>query len=251
MSGVELRTWVTDMRVDSVVPMGTQALPPDGATSLVLCSVTQEAFVVGPRTRGTYFETIPAHRLKVRLRPGRAQTLLGVAAHELVDAVVPLKDLWGSVEGFEGLRKTLADRSAEADPERDAVVAEAVRTLPELGVAATAKALHVSERHLRTLFRDAVGLSPKQFARIERVRRVVASGATGSWARLAHELGYYDQSHLSTDFRAAMGIAPGAFAAGRYPDATPCHDMSTVPAAGGSAVDATGHPGSARPRARR
>ncbi|CCH34657.1 helix-turn-helix transcriptional regulator [Actinosynnema sp. NPDC047251] len=226
--GVELRAWVTDMKVESFTPTGTQALPPDGATSLVLCSASEEAFVVGPRTRGTYFDTVPAHRLKVRLRPGRARALLGVAAHELVDTVVPLRDVWGPVRGFDGLRKRLAERFATAELGRDAVVAQAVRTVPELGVAGAARALHVSERHLRTLFRDAVGLSPKQYARIDRVRRVVASGATGSWARLAHDLGYYDQAHLSAEFRAAMGITPGAFAAGRYPDATPCHDVSAA-----------------------
>ncbi|MBB5960331.1 AraC-like DNA-binding protein [Saccharothrix tamanrassetensis] len=219
---VDLRTWVTDVAVETVPPSGTQASPPDPATTLVFCSAAEEAFVVGPQTRGKYFRGAEAHRLKVRLRPGRARAVLGVAAHELVDRVVPLRDLWGSAVAPGELRRVLAERLAAVDPQRDALVTEAVRTVPSSGVAATARALHVSERHLRTLFNDAVGLSPKQFTRVERVRRVVASGKPGSWARLATELGYYDQSHLSAEFRATMGVAPGAFAAGRFPEAQPC-----------------------------
>lgn len=219
---MELTTWA-DVDVESVAS-GTRAAAPDAATSLVFCAGAEEAYVVGPRTRGKFYRAVPVVRWKVRLRPGRARAVLGVSAHELVDTVVPLRDVWGGLarRGFDGLRAALRERLVDVDPARDAVVAEATRVLPGLGVAATARVLHVSERHLRTLFREAVGVSPKQYARLERVRRVVASGRPGSLAHLAAELGYYDQSHLNAEFRAAMGVAPGAFAAGRYPDPTPC-----------------------------
>jgi AraC-like DNA-binding protein len=98
----------------------------------------------------------------------------------------------------------------------------AARLLRTRGVAETARALDVSERHLRTLFVRAVGLSPKQFARVDRVRRVVRRGGRGEWARLAAELGYYDQSHLTREFRATMGVSPGAYVAGELPAATFC-----------------------------
>jgi AraC-like DNA-binding protein len=54
------------------------------------------------------------------------------------------------------------------------------------------------------------------------VRRVVRRGGHGEWARLAAELGYYDQAHLSREFRAAMGVPPGAYLAGDLPAATYC-----------------------------
>lgn len=218
-----MSTWVSDIAVERFGRTGTLAHGPDPATTLVFCSRSEEAYVLGPRTRGRYFAGVEAHRLRVRLRPGMARAVLGVGVRSLVDQVVPLRELWGvAVGGVPGLRAELASRLASLDPRSDALVASAARLVPSWGVAGAAERLHVSERHLRGLFGEAVGLAPKQYARVERVRRAVASGGAGGWTRVAAELGYYDQSHLHAEFRATMGVAPGAFAAGRYPEAAPC-----------------------------
>lgn len=98
------------------------------------------------------------------------------------------------------------------------------------GVATAARRLHVSERHLRNLFVDGVGLSPKHFARIDRVRTVLAHARARPWADLAADVGYYDQSHLIGEFRRLMGVPPAAFRRGELPTATPCHaPTDTVP----------------------
>lgn len=99
-------------------------------------------------------------------------------------------------------------------PGRSDSVAEQVRT--------TARLLNLSERHLRDLFGDAVGLTPKLFARLDRVRAVLARPRQHR-AHLAAELGYYDQSHMTAEFRRIMGVPPGAFNAGRFPAPSPCH----------------------------
>lgn len=221
--GVDMSTWVSDIAVERFGDVETQALGPDPATALVFCSRSEEAFVLGPRTRGRYFAGVDAHRLRVRLRPGMARAVLGVGVRELVDGVVPLRELWGvSVGDPSRLRTALASRLASLDPRHDALVASAARLVPSVGVAGAASRLNVSERHLRTLFTEAVGLPPKQYAKVDRVRRAVATGGVGGWTRVATELGYYDQSHLNAEFRATMGVAPGAFAAGRYPESSPC-----------------------------
>jgi AraC-like DNA-binding protein len=68
-----------------------------------------------------------------------------------------------------------------------------------------------------------ISLSPKHFARIDRVRGVLASAGRRQRAQLANDTGYYDQAHLITEFRAMMGVPPGAFAnTGRLPAACPC-----------------------------
>lgn len=220
---MDMSTWVSDIAVERFEVDETQALGPDPATALVFCSRSEEAYVLGPRTRGRYFDGVDAHRLRVRLRPGMARAVLGVGVRELVDQVVPLRELWGvSVGRPSDLRAALASRLSSLDPRHDAVVASAAVLVPSVGVAGAASRLTVSERHLRTLFTEAVGLPPKQYAKVERVRRAVATGGTGGWTRVATELGYYDQSHLHAEFRATMGVPPGAFAAGRYPETSPC-----------------------------
>jgi AraC-like DNA-binding protein len=75
---------------------------------------------------------------------------------------------------------------------------------------------------LRNLFAGEVGLSPKRFARIDRVRGVLASAGRRQWAQLANDTGYYDQAHMIAEFRAMMGVPPGAFVAGRLPAVHPC-----------------------------
>ena len=82
-----------------------------------------------------------------------------------------------------------------------------------------------SDRHVRALFRRHVGVSPKQFARIERFRGLLR-GLSGvvidmefrgaplppqDWARLAGAHGYADQSHLVHEFRAMSDMTPSAY----------------------------------------
>ncbi|MFE2750829.1 helix-turn-helix domain-containing protein [Actinosynnema sp. NPDC059335] len=217
-----LRPWVEGIGSQSFEGR-TYVHAPDTATTLVLCTASEGAYVVGPRDRARYTAGRRARRVVVRLTPGRAQAVLDVPVDELVDRAVPLSELWGRPVGdVAALRAALLSRVAQADPGRSDLVHAAARMLRVRGVAETALALGVSERHLRTLFTRAVGLSPKRFARVERVRRVVARGGRGGWARLAVELGYYDQAHLSREFRATMGVPPGAYLAGNLPEATYC-----------------------------
>ncbi|WP_426537585.1 helix-turn-helix domain-containing protein [Streptomyces sp. UG1] len=89
-----------------------------------------------------------------------------------------------------------------------------------------ARDLAISERQLRSLFADGVGVSPKHFARINRVRTVLEQATTVSWAELAATTGYYDQSHMTADFRTLMGVPPRSFFTGRLPDAQPCRPFA-------------------------
>ena len=71
-----------------------------------------------------------------------------------------------------------------------------------------------SQRRFLTLFRAAVGLSPKRYARLVRFRsalaRVAARGVS-SWADLALAAGYSDQSHFNREFREFAGVTPGHY----------------------------------------
>jgi AraC-like DNA-binding protein len=71
----------------------------------------------------------------------------------------------------------------------------------------------VSERHLRRLFRETIGVSPKAFAKVTRFRRAVRAARAenhANWAAIAAEAGYYDQAHLIGEFRAIAGVTPRA-----------------------------------------
>ncbi len=81
-------------------------------------------------------------------------------------------------------------------------------------VSATARQQCVSERQLNRLFRERVGVSPKEFARIIRFQaavRQMQSGEALDWAALALESGYHDQSHFINEFKTFTGSTPTQF----------------------------------------
>lgn len=236
-----LRPWVSEVHGATFSPHATRRIArlPSGASSFVLCKPENGSVAVlaiGPNTAASYkpAQAVPLYRRFV-LRPGSARSLFGVALHELVDGAVPVEALWGK-SGAE-----LRDRLARMESEPDAAARMLERALLErldarrggaapsglLGRAvqalevggaeprqihALARSLRVSERKLRDLFRDEIGISPKKYERIARLRRALSRAGSVGWARLAAETGYYDQSHLTAEFRDLLGVTPRAFA---------------------------------------
>ncbi|WP_338701950.1 AraC family transcriptional regulator [Streptomyces sp. Q6] len=265
-----LRPWISDVGVTVPTAEGPRSAAhmPDAAVRLVLRTRPgggSDVMVVGPRTRAVYStgKRLPLC-LDLRIRPGAARPLLGVPAREVVGRTVPLAELPGPLTG--GMSRALGDLGGDAT--EDEVLAALARLLPgafaspapvdrsrgallraavdalsahpdrprRATVTEVARELAVSERQLRNLFTDGIGVSPKHFARIERARQLLAGAverepAQVPWAGLAQATGYYDQSHMAAEFRALFGVAPTAFVSGRLPAATPC--------TAGSALDAT------------
>ncbi len=201
---------------------------PESATSLVMTERDDgscAAVVVGPRLRAFYkaVAKMPSYT-RFTFRPGAARRFLGVGAYELSERAVSLDELWGAKVTTGAVESALIERAARARnvEARASVVERAARALEAnadevAGVAAVAKSIGVSERQLRQLFRDDVGISPKRFARIARIRRAAANAGRLGWAALAAEHGFYDQAHLNAEFRDLLGATPRDFAAGRVP----------------------------------
>ena len=83
----------------------------------------------------------------------------------------------------------------------------------ELTVRGLARHAGLSARRVEMLFRDDVGLSPKQTLRISRFQRALAlrrAGPSLTWGAIAVRAGYHDQAHLIHDSRDITGCTPGA-----------------------------------------
>ena len=167
--------------------------------------------------------------ITARLHLGASKAVLGVPASAVAGSVLALEELWGgaavqrlldrligvsdTTEAAAVMEAAIAERVALAEP-RDADVSlalEAAARLVSAKVSAVAVELGVSERHLRRVFREAIGMSPKEFARVARFRHAVRTAREGSrvsWAAIAAETGYYDQAHLIEEFRAIAGVTP-------------------------------------------
>ena len=73
----------------------------------------------------------------------------------------------------------------------------------------------INKRGLQRLFSQYVGVSPKwviQRYRLHEATELAAAGEMVDWAKLAVELGYYDQAHLIKDFKAMVGLTPADYA---------------------------------------
>lgn len=169
-----------------------------------------------------------------RLHLGTHEAVLGAAAPDLAGRVVALEDLWGAaateqlLDRLAGthdataaaaiLERAIADRIAVArQPGKHAQLAlDAAQLLASANVNAVACDLGMSERHFRRVFHQAVGVSPKMFAKLTRFHRALNAARQKSekdWASIAAAAGYYDQAHLIAEFRALAGETPRAFLA--------------------------------------
>ena len=85
----------------------------------------------------------------------------------------------------------------------------------EIKIGGLAEQLGLSERQFQRRFQKAVGLTPKQFARIRRFRvsmSNVLEEEPKAWGWVAAERGYADQPHLVREFSQLVGEPPTSFA---------------------------------------
>lgn len=78
-----------------------------------------------------------------------------------------------------------------------------------------AETVGLGVRQLQRRFARSGGISPKEFARIRRIRAaayVLVEDGSVNWADRALEMGFADQSHLTNEFNAVTGHSPGRFA---------------------------------------
>lgn len=169
-----------------------------------------------------------------KFRPAMFAPFASLPAVSLTGHVLPLGEIWGVaasarleteilgatrtaekvglLEAF--LRRRLPPRNAEA--ERAAHAAELALSDREVStVEDLADRCRLSVRALQRLFRRWVGAPPKwviRRARVQEAAERIADGGRVNWARLASELGYFDQTHLIKDFRAQVGLSPSEYA---------------------------------------
>jgi AraC-like DNA-binding protein len=218
---------------------------PDGCVDIVWVG-HESPVVAGPATIPIIAPLPPATLVVgARFRPGSAPAWLGCGAWELLNATVPLRDLWG-VGAREAVERVAAAGQARSRlavlqsvlagrlrglPAADPVVVEAVRRLAtdDCRVGAVARHAGLSPRQVLRRFRDWVGYGPKTLQRVLRLQRLLllaevggdaggnAGGGTGGGAglaALAAAAGYADQPHMTRDVAELAGLTPRALMAG-------------------------------------
>lgn len=192
------------------------------------------AIVTGPSAE---FNVISAadtsSTVGVSFKAGGAAPFIGVPPVHLFDRDVDLATLWGRALADEVRDRVLGSTSPEAmlavldealrrrhatDAATPPAVTWAVRRFQRahtpLTVADVVDRVGISHRRFIALFRDAVGLTPKRFSRLQRFQAILRGTRAGderTWAGLAAACGYSDQAHLAHDFRAFSGLTPSDY----------------------------------------
>jgi methylphosphotriester-DNA--protein-cysteine methyltransferase len=222
-----------------------QRVVPDGTAQLILnlahpfeswqdgeWSVQPRCFLAGQITGPLLLRpTGPAKMLGVRFLAHGAGRMLGTPMPETTGRILELADIAPQLS--RDLQRVCEIPSADAQADRadaifaawerrhgrpDPVVEHAVARLSSAPAppAVVAQGLGINLRQLERRFQSAVGLGPKQFARMRRFQRVFQAidNKHPGWARAAAECGYYDQAHLVRDFREFAGQPPSVLVAG-------------------------------------
>ena len=226
---------------------------PDGNTEIILdltekpqyiydnetlqeIQICRYAWVSGVRTKPI---TIPSGKgsrmLIVAFRKGRAFPFYQFPVRELTDTVVEADLVFG--RKFHELREQLlAARSPEQmfplvesfllqqagpklhgdTPTRciEYAVSSIVHKPTAQRLYELSREIGYSQKHFIDLFKQQVGVSPKQYLRIMRFQKAIGAienNESIQWSHFALESGYYDQAHFVHDFKCFSGFTPNEY----------------------------------------
>ena len=238
LSYIVLSYWEFTITGETTQPYIHEVFP-DGCISLTyyrnLTNTVSWLHVVGPR--------LDPFRVKVfagdtfwgaRLSPAACRRVLGCDPVTIQNHILPCAQILPhvadklfqelsagggfaeAVAAYDSCLHSLGVKPTDVDLQVAAAVRMIEANKGQIKIAKIAAAVGLSVRQLERRFRAVVGLTPKQFARLRRVRATaigLVEEAEMSLAARAAEMGYADQAHLTREFVAVTGRSPVAFAA--------------------------------------
>lgn len=185
------------------------------------------AVLAGPHARSTIIDTREQRWLAaVEFYSGGAGRFFSPMP-EFCNRMVQVGDVWG--HAGRSLRERLLDAPTPAAkfhvfedvllehlaPKFDPAMAYAVAHLKKGSpVTQVASRLGLLPRTLERRFSNSVGITPKRFARVYRLQRVlraVRRSTKPDWCRLAAEYGFTDQAHMIHEFRDLTDMSPSEY----------------------------------------
>jgi AraC-like DNA-binding protein len=156
-------------------------------------------------------------------RTGSFESLIGTEARSLHQRLLETPDALGRllcVENFL-LRRCLSGNAIH--PLINWTSQLLAASGGRIGIEQLVRESGYSRKHLATVFKEYIGLSPKRLARIHRfhaaLKTITATVDRRDWCQLALEAGYYDQAHLINEFRDLSGLTPREISRMARPDA--------------------------------
>ncbi len=182
------------------------------------------------------FITIPSGRdsemFIINFHKGKAYPFVEMPLDVLTDTVIDgqlvmtdaLLDLRGKLLEIADTRTRFleAERSLEKqflgrlrfNPFVDYAVNQLLYNPQLMTLEALSRKVGYSQKHLISIFKSHVGVSPKAFLRIMRFQgavQAIEQRKNVQWSTLALDSGYFDQAHFIHDFKTFSGFTPAEF----------------------------------------
>ncbi|MEW9677352.1 helix-turn-helix domain-containing protein [Lentibacillus sp. L22] len=191
------------------------------------------SLISGPHSSVAVIDTAcQASTMGVHFKPGGTFPFVRLPADELRNDHVSLDAILGSkaaeireqlIEAetptikFQILQQYLMEMITKASAPHPAVVFALKKfqlSPSSVKIADVTEQISLSSRRFIQVFKEEVGLTPKQFCRVQRFQNVLRSikgGEQVDWTDIALSCGYYDQAHFIHDFRSFSGLSPTTY----------------------------------------
>ncbi|MEM9950056.1 MAG: helix-turn-helix domain-containing protein [Chloroflexota bacterium] len=192
------------------------------------------AMLVGARSKPFIVHTdTPRTIVSVLFKFGGALQFFNVAGKDLLNQHIRLDDIWDttktqelyeqlgmartSLERFCILENLLLNRINHQYQRHDAVgytLSKLIKQPMIQRIKPLIEDANLSATRLIQVFRDDIGMTPKQFQRVRRFHRalnIISVQTNPNWAEIALDCGYYDQAHFNNEFRHFSGLTPSAY----------------------------------------
>lgn len=232
---LEMEAWEGAGQLQRVVPNGFVELTfhfADHLQKIKLHKELQAGIIICGQKTG-FFDVLPTGKtqmLSIQFYPHSAGLFFDLPMHELSDETLDLQDVLGPIarELEEQLHNlsALGERInhieqfllARLNRKTEYAWNRMVHTISILNqskgiitVKELANAACLSPKQHERVFKQLVGLSPKQYLKVIRFQHTLfehEQHPSESLTQLAYRCGYYDQSHMINDFRELSGITP-------------------------------------------
>lgn len=177
--------------------------------------------LVGPRMTALRVPVYPGTcYLGIRFCPGAAGPLLGVTVKTIREVVCPYPSAElghamksSGLNGIDSFLFRMAEHTGwhAPDPVIAAVTSNILKAHGDVSVSGLVAGCGLSYRQLLRRFYEATGLTPKEFARLRRLREACVQALHRSepgWADVSAASGFADQAHLVREFQDIYGWPP-------------------------------------------
>lgn len=180
--------------------------------------VSIDAFPFSKATMIQLYPWTPVHFTSQELSPYTNMVSLLELQKENNTSILNFSDTKDVNKFLDKLKECLATFYNPAKASR--LVTKSTEMIVELKGNATVKgiatAIGCSQRHLQKIFKKHIGLSPKEFIVIIKLRETIELMAypehiDRSLTNLSLDNNYYDQAHFNNTFRAITNTSPGKF----------------------------------------